>query len=148
MNEGPIPIGEAAKRSGLSVPTLRYYEDIGLLRPAGRRDGGHRIYAVADLRRLKFIAGCRDMGFTIEQIRRLVSVTVDNRPCAEARGVAQAHLATVRTKIAELGRIRRHLEAFVDGCSVAECAGGAASGCGPLVTLARKSPERRSRRRG
>lgn len=64
-----ISIGEAAKRSGVKVPTVRYYEQIGLLPPPSRTGTNRRLYSVADLRRLAFIRHARDLGFNVDSIR-------------------------------------------------------------------------------
>ena len=70
----PLKIGALARQTGTSAPTIRYYEEIGLLRPAGRQAGNQRIYGEADVRSLTFIRRCRDFGFSIDQIRELVAL--------------------------------------------------------------------------
>lgn len=142
-----LSIGQVATRTGLSVPTIRYYEEIGLVQQAGRRDGGHRIYGAGELRRLTFIAHCRDLGFTIEQTRSLLAITIDNRPCADARTIAQTHLLAVDAKIAELREIRRHLDGFVKQCFDA-CAGNSASSCAMIDDLSKQATKRKRRRNG
>jgi len=139
-----LTIGEAAARTGLSVPTIRYYEEIGLVRQVGRRDGGHRFFADESVRRLEFVARCRDLGFTIAQVRQLLAVTLDDGPCAQARSVGERHLRAVDAKIAELSEIRRHLADFVRRCA-ASCADASAASCAPLAGLAarRKTAKRR-----
>ena len=142
-----LSIGQVATRTGLSVPTIRYYEEIGLVRQAGRREGGHRTYGAGELRRLTFIAHCRDLGFTIEQTRSLLAVTIDNRPCADARSIAQTHLLAVDTKIAELKEIRRHLDEFVKQC-FDTCAGSSASRCAMIDDLSKQATKRKRHRNG
>ena len=142
-----LSIGQVATRTGLSVPTIRYYEEIGLVRQAGRREGGHRTYGAGELRRLTFIAHCRDLGFTIEQTRSLLAVTIDNRPCADARSIAQTHLLAVDTKIAELKEIRRHLDGFVKQC-FDTCAGSSASSCAMIDDLSKQATKRKRHRNG
>jgi DNA-binding transcriptional MerR regulator len=137
-----LSIGEASARTGLSVPTIRYYEEIGLVRQAGRSSGGQRYYGPGELDRLSFVARCRDLGFTIEQTRSLIAVTVDNGPCADARDIAQAHLSAVDAKIAELRSIRRHLDSFVKRC-LDQCADGTASGCAMVDELSERAARRR-----
>ncbi|MGF9758313.1 helix-turn-helix domain-containing protein [Microvirga sp. 0TCS3.31] len=118
-----------ADKTGCNVPTIRYYEEIGLLPPARRRPGGHRFYSEADLQRLTFIRRCRDFGFSVEQVRNLVSLSQDpDRDCNETRDLAQAHLDEVRRKLIELRALESSLEAFVGNCTAA-CAGGPASQC-------------------
>jgi len=66
-----LTIGQLAKAAGVTTPTIRYYEEIGLLPPAGRSAAGQRIYVETDLERLTFIRRCRDFGFSIDQVRVL-----------------------------------------------------------------------------
>jgi DNA-binding transcriptional MerR regulator len=132
-----MTIGTIARRTGCSVPTVRYYEEIGLLPAAARKSGGHRVYGDADLHRLLFIRRCRDFGFPVEEVRALIAL-IDNpeRDCAEARDVAQAHLGHVREKLAELKALEKSLVGFVESCTSA-CAGGPAASCTILEDLSR-----------
>ena len=131
-----LSIGAVAKRTGCTVPTVRYYEEIGLLPPADRTDAGQRHYGLATLRRLTFIRRCRDFGFSIDQVRELVSlVDQPDRPCTEVRDIAAIHLAQVRRKLDELKTLEASLDAFVCSCETA-CAGGAAVDCTILEDLA------------
>lgn len=130
-----LKIGELAERTGTNTPTIRYYEDIGLLPRASRAAGGQRRYGEEDTRRLTFIRRCRDFGFPIEQVRSLVALLNDPaRPCRQARDVAQDHLAGVRAKLAELRALERSLAGFVKDCDCA-CVGGAAADCVVLDDL-------------
>ena len=140
MTQAPdsIRIGALAQRTGCSVPTIRYYEQIGLIPAASRRSSGHRVYDAAAVRRLGFIHRCRHFGFTIEQIRALISLAdKEDRNCEEARDVAQANLDGVRAKLAELRTLERSLAEFVEVCT-ASCAGGPVRECTILKDL---SPE-------
>ena len=131
-----MTIGTLATGTRCSVPTIRYYEDIGLLPQASRRAGGHRVYGEADVRRLTFIRRCRDFGFPIGQVRELVALAGSpQRDCTAARDLAQAHLVEVRRKLKELRALERSLKAFVDDCT-AQCAGGPAEACVILEDLA------------
>jgi len=131
-----MTIGALASRTDCSVPTIRYYEDIGLLPKATRRAGGHRVYDEADLRRLTFIRRCRDFGFPIEQIRELVTLASSTkRDCTEARDFASTHLSEVRKKLEELRALERSLQTFVTECT-ARCAGGPAGDCVIIENLA------------
>ncbi len=131
-----LPIGALAEQTGCNVPTIRYYEEIGLLPPAERKANGHRVYSEADLRRLLFIRRCRDFGFPIEQVRALVALTNDGRKdCMEARDVAKAQLDAVRDKIKEMQALERSLSQFVANCNAA-CVGGPARSCVILEDLA------------
>lgn len=120
-------IGVLAKRTGTSVPTIRYYEQIGLLRrPA--RSGGQQIYDHEDVRRLAFVRRCRDFDYSIEEVRSLLALMHGERSCNEARKVAAGHLAGVRRKLAELKALETAIASLVSECD-ASCAGGPASDC-------------------
>lgn len=130
-----LSIGAVANQAGCTVPTIRYYEEIGLLPPAKRTDAGQRNYGEATLRRLIFIRRCRDFGFSIEQVRELVGlVDAPDRPCVEVRDIAATHLAEVRRKLDELRALENSLNAFVCSCDTA-CAGGATVDCSILEDL-------------
>lgn len=136
-----LSIGLVARRTGATVPTVRYYEDIGLLPPAARTGAGKRSYDEATVRRLVFIRRCRDFGFSIEQVRELVGLVDEpDRPCAEVRDIAATHLAQVRQKLAELKALEASLNAFVCSCDTA-CAGGPAVDCTILEDLALPADE-------
>ncbi|MDW9550725.1 helix-turn-helix domain-containing protein [Sinorhizobium meliloti] len=122
-------IGALARDAGVSAPTIRFYEGIGLLPTAQRTPAGQRNYAEADLSRLTFIKQCRDFGFTIDQVRVLLDLSVSKeKDCTETRDIAQAHLDEVRAKLADLRRLETRLEGFVQRCDEA-CAGGAGRDC-------------------
>src|SRR5262249_7711333 len=109
-----MTIGRVAAETGCTVPTIRYYEEIGLLPEANRRMGGHRVYGETDLRRLTFIRRCRDFGFPIEQVREMVAlVESPERDCTAARDLAEGHLIGVRRKLRELRALEKSLKAFV-----------------------------------
>jgi DNA-binding transcriptional MerR regulator len=131
-----LSIGIVARRAGATVPTIRYYEEIGLLPPAARTAAGQRSYGEAAVRRLVFIRRCRDFGFSLEHVRELVGL-IDHpeRPCTQARDVAAGHLAALRVKLAELRSLEASLAAFVCSCET-ECAGGPAADCAILEDLA------------
>jgi DNA-binding transcriptional MerR regulator len=122
-------IGAVARMTGSNVPTIRYYEEIGLLPEPQRAASGQRVYAEADVERLTFIKRCRQFGFSIDQTRSLVSlVQSPSRNCLEARDLAETHLNDIRSKVAELQQLERSLAVFVDSCNE-QCAGGPASDC-------------------
>lgn len=131
-----LKIGALAERTGTSTPTVRYYEEIGLLPRARRREGGQRSYGDDDVKRLTFIRRCRDFGFSIEQVRSLVALMQDRkRSCIEARDMAQSHLDVVRIKLEELKALERTIASFVKSCD-ASCAGGPGPDCVILGDLA------------
>ena len=132
-------IGALAKAAGVTAPTVRYYEEIGLLPAARRTSGGQRNYQQADLDRVTFIKQCRDFGFGIDQVRILLALSISaKRDCAETRDIAQAHLIDVRRKIVELHALERRLEGFVENCNAA-CVGGPAQDCAIFKDIACRS---------
>jgi MerR family transcriptional regulator, copper efflux regulator len=130
-----LKIGALAKRTGTTPPTIRYYEEIGLLPRPSRQDGGQRTYGDADLRRLTFVRRCREFGFSIDQVRALIALAQDRRrSCLEARYLAHEHLTAVREKLKELRALERSIAGFVESCDSA-CAGGAGPDCAILDDL-------------
>src|SRR5688500_976998 len=112
-----ITIGEAARQSGVKVPTIRYYEGIGLLPQPSRSEGNQRSYEPSDLRRLTFIRHARELGFEVEAIRTLLSLQ-DNplQSCASADAIARARLVDVEQRIRSLNALKAELEIMVEGC--------------------------------
>jgi DNA-binding transcriptional MerR regulator len=132
-----LKIGALAERTGTNAPTIRYYEEIGLLRSADRQAGGQRVYGDADVKRLTFIRRCREFGFSINQVRSLVALVQDPRSsCMHARDLAQGHLAAIRAKLTQLKALERSITAFVVNCD-ASCAGGPGPDCVILDCLSR-----------
>lgn len=129
MSQPHLTIGVLSAQTGANVPTIRYYEQIGLLPRPERAANGHRYYRDADLKRLTFIKRCRDFGFPIEQVRALVSLFEDgDRSCVEVRDMAQEHLNTVRMKQEELRQLEVTLVTFVESCTEA-CSTGTTRNC-------------------
>jgi Cu(I)-responsive transcriptional regulator len=113
---GAMNISDAAAETGLPPKTIRYYEDIGLLRPA-RRDNGYRAYGGGDIHRLRFLQRARSLGFSVEDCRTLLSLYSDhNRASSEVKAIAARHLDSIRRKIAELRSLERTLGALVEAC--------------------------------
>lgn len=124
-----LTIGALSLQTHCNIPTIRYYEQIGLLPRPNRESNGHRYYREPDLRRLTFIKRCRDFGFPIEQVRELASLYEDGeRDCIEVREAAQLHLEQVRAKIAEMRQLETALAEFVCSCDAA-CVGGPTKDC-------------------
>lgn len=110
-------IGKAAQRSGLTAKMIRYYESIGLLSPAGRSDNGYRHYSEDDLHRLAFIRRSRDLGFSLEEVGRLLALWQDrHRASAEVKALASSHVEALNRKIEELSSLRDTLQVLVDHC--------------------------------
>lgn len=117
MSHG-IAIGKVSEATGVKVPTIRYYEQIGLLPAPPRTDGNRRSYDRKDAERLMFIRHSRELGFEIDQIRTLLDL--QDRPeqsCADADTIARARLVEVKEKIASLRALEAELERMVEGCS-------------------------------
>lgn len=132
-----MKIGELSSRASTSVPTIRYYEEIGLLPKAARADGGHRRYDDTDVERLTFIRRCRDFGFSIEHVRALVTLVKDRKvSCIAARDIAQTHLESVRAKLVELNELEQTISNFVTNCN-ATCLGGSGPECVIMEELQR-----------
>jgi DNA-binding transcriptional MerR regulator len=127
-----VSIGEAAARSNVKVPTIRYYEQIGLLPIPSRTDGNRRFYAEDDLRRLAFIKHSRELGFEVDTIRTLLSLQDrPDQPCAAADAIAKSHLIEVEQRIARLQRLQKELQRMVK-----TCASGTVGDCRVIETLA------------
>ncbi|MGJ0622229.1 MAG: MerR family transcriptional regulator [Methylocystis sp.] len=126
-----ITIGELAKSTGCKAETIRYYERIGLLPSAQRTRSGYRAYGSEDVDRLRFIRKSRELGFSLDAIRNLLSLAHDpNRDCAAADRLCSAHLNEVRGKIAALRRLEREL-----GRMVEQCRGGRIADCRVIEAL-------------
>lgn len=112
-----LSIGELARQTGVKVPTIRYYEQMGLLEAAERTEGNQRRYEPSDRDRLAFIKHARDLGFTIEAIHELLDLSGHpERPCTHADEIAARQLDIVRDKIARLRGLEQELDRMVSLC--------------------------------
>lgn len=118
-------IGAASHASGVSAKMIRYYEDVGLVPPAARRDSGYRDYDDEAIHRLRFIARARELGFSMARIRTLLRLWSDrNRPSREVKALALAHISELE---ADIGRMQallstlRHLAGACDGDGRPHC---------------------------
>ncbi len=110
-------IGDVAQRTGLPAKTIRYYEEIGLIKPA-RDPNGYRAFTPADLHQLAFLGRARALGFTIEDCRRLLALWQDRgRASADVRALAKDHLAAIDAKIEDLSAMRATLADLVTACA-------------------------------
>ena len=110
-------IAEVSDRTGLPAKTIRYYEEIGLIRP-DRRDNGYRDFAESHLHKLAFLGRARGLGFSIEECRALMALYEDRgRASADVKAIAQQHLTAIDAKIAELQGMRETLAHLVDCCA-------------------------------
>ncbi|MNO72875.1 HTH-type transcriptional regulator HmrR [compost metagenome] len=125
-------IGQAARRSGLSTKMIRYYESIGLLKPATRSDSGYRLYQTQDLHSLAFIKRSRDLGFSLEEVGKLLTLWQDRqRASADVKALAMQHIDELNRRIEELVGLRDTL-----GELVAHCQGDDRPDCPILKDLA------------
>jgi DNA-binding transcriptional MerR regulator len=114
---GPLSIGDLAKATGTKVVTVRYYEQAGLLSKPQRTAGNYRSYGESDLRRLRFIRRCRNLGFTLHQVRELLRLSAkDDEPCTEVNHITATHLAEIERKIADLSRLAAELRRINNCC--------------------------------
>jgi len=110
-------IGDVARRTGLPAKTIRYYEQIGLVRP-GRDTNGYRRFIENDVHKLGFLGRARSLGFSIEDCRGLLALYEDeSRASADVKRIAAAHLARIDAKIAELEAMRATLADLIDACA-------------------------------
>lgn len=123
-----LTIGRAARAAGCTVPTVRYYEEIGLLPAVNRTASGHRLYTRATVEQLKLIRRCRDFGMTIKDIIALIAVSTSPAECDAALALINEHRANLRDRIAELKSLERALAVMAARCADT-CVGGAASCC-------------------
>jgi MerR family copper efflux transcriptional regulator len=110
-------IGAAARASGVSAKTIRYYEAAGLIAAANRSASGYRVYTEANVIMLRFIKRARDLGFSIERIRRLVDLWHDkSRASADVKRLALDHIANITAKIAAMSAMRDTVQELADAC--------------------------------
>ena len=125
----PFTIGQAAGQSGCSPPTIRYYEEIGLLPDIGRTPKGRRAYSWPQVHRLKFIRRARDLGIPVEQVRTLLGVSDgDQTACGDAGLLLRVHIETLRRRRAELEGFEQVLEQMAQRCD-STCATDTAASC-------------------
>ncbi len=112
-----LTIGDLSKKTGVKVPTIRYYEQAGLLSHSERSEGNQRRYSRSERERLSFIKHARELGLTIDAIRELIDLsTHPEKPCAQADRIAAEQLAAVREKIARLKKLEAELERISSHC--------------------------------
>ena len=124
-------IGQLSRRTGCKVPTIRYYEQIGLLPEPRRSPGNQRIYGSDHLTRLTFIRQCRELGFSQPAVRDLLQFAEHpDRSCDAVTRIARVHLEDVDRRIARLSSLRREL-----GRMVGSCSGGRVASCKIIEAL-------------
>lgn len=124
-------IGQLSKRTGVKIPTIRYYEQMGLIDAPERSEGNQRRYTKEGLSRLSFIRHSRDLGFSVEDIRGLLELSQHpEKPCRDAHSIAAQHLQDVQSRIAKLRRLERELKRII------KCDAGNVATCAVIETLA------------
>jgi len=112
-----FPIGELSRQTDVKVPTIRYYEQIGLLPEAPRSEGNRRLYGKTEVERLRFIRHSRELGFEIEDIRELLGMAAQPQSsCHQVDSIAQNHLKEIERRIASLTALKSELRRMVEEC--------------------------------
>lgn len=126
-----MQIGELARAADCRVVTIRYYERVGILPVPARAENNYRMYGAPHLRRLRFVRRTRELGFSLDEVRTLLTlIDSGGYTCEDIQRVAQRHLDEVRTRLRDLQR----MEATLAGL-VGQCSGGATPDCSLLETL-------------
>lgn len=129
-----FPIGLFSRQAGVKIETIRYYERMGLLAKPPRTSGGYRLYRPDDIERLAFIRRARDLGFSLQEIARLLGLADGkSRSCRRVRDLAAEHLSDVQRKLADLHRMEAVLSDLIEAC-----ADGALPACPLLRALGRE----------
>lgn len=120
-----LPIGELARRTGVKIPTIRYYEQIGLLSEPPRTEGKQRRYGAAEVRRLNFIRHARELAFDVDDIRQLLALAdTPQSSCHHVDSLALRHIGEIEERIRRLDALRVELQRMVDECGhgrIADC---------------------------
>lgn len=112
-----FPIGELSRQTAVKVPTIRYYEQIGLLPEAPRTEGNRRLYGQSEVGRLNFIRHSRELGFEIDDIRELLAMAAQPQSsCHQVDSIANNHLIEIDRRIASLTALKAELSRMVDEC--------------------------------
>jgi len=110
-------IGKAARQSGVSAANIRFYEKQQLLSPQGRGDNSYRLYSDGDVHQLRFIRLCRAMDMSLDEVRTLLGLDLNNKTdCAAARDALDGHLGHVRKRLSELKALEKDLKALRNRC--------------------------------
>jgi MerR family mercuric resistance operon transcriptional regulator len=124
-------IGEMSRRTGVNIETIRYYERVGVMPRPKRNAGGHRLYDKSQLNRLAFIKHSRDLGFSLKQVRTLLTLVGSGEmTCSDVHALTVEHLTDVKSKIADLRKLEHALKDLAAQCSL-----GNVSDCPIVETL-------------
>ena len=139
MNQGTLQIGEVARRAGVNIRTLHYYEGRGLLPNPRRSPSNYRLYTEDAVRRVRFVKHAQELGFTLEEIKELLALRIDSRAtCANVRARTEDKIHAIEGKVKALHAMRRALERLAAACS----GGGSVSDCPILEALDREEKKR------
>jgi DNA-binding transcriptional MerR regulator len=120
-----IAIGDLARQAGVKIPTIRYYESIGLLPSAPRTESNRRQYDGQAVKRLKFIRHARELGFEVDAIRELLGLAEQpQRSCAKVDALAREHLQAITSRIERLTALKAEVENMIKACAkgrIAKC---------------------------
>lgn len=120
-----LTIGNLAEQTNCKIQTIRFYEQIGLLKPPARTEGNQRRYGTDSVKRLQFIRHARDMGFDVDDIRELLRLSAHpEENCQSAEEIARRHLSSVRDRIKKLRKLEKELARVTENCTcqkIAEC---------------------------
>jgi len=112
----PMKIGELSKKTDVSIDTIRYYEQRGLIPPAARTASGYRQYSIEDVSRLNFIVQGKSLGFTLEEIGQLLAMSSGGRSCSQLKAVAHAKADEIEVRIQKLAHMRQTLLTLAEQC--------------------------------
>lgn len=119
----PLMIGQLARETSTKITTVRFYESIGLLRPAPRTASGRRTYDASDVERLRFIRNGRRLGFSVDEVRSLMGLAENpDQDCGIASAIATQHLKNVEARLAQLNMLRDQLAVLSQSCTKARMA--------------------------
>lgn len=120
-----MTIGDLSRETGVKVPTIRYYEGIGLMPAPPRSEGNRRLYGAKAVDRLRFIRHARELGFEVEAIRELLDLAEQpQRSCAKVDALAREHLRTITSRIERLTALKTEVEHMIKACAkgrIAKC---------------------------
>jgi len=121
MPKNQFSIGEIAQKARCKVETVHYYEKSGLMPKPPRTSGGHRIYQLKDIKRLHFIRRCRELGFSIAQIKELLKfIDEPNHYCGEVKTMTMIQVTEIQQKIKDLERLKKALNQMMGECKGAD----------------------------
>lgn len=113
-----LSIGKVSIHTGCHIETIRFYEKEGLLPKPERTEGGHRLYSDTQVKRLVFIRRCRELGFSMEEIRQLLSIVdADLVSCKKVKAITESHIQDIRLKIKDLKKMEKTLTELSNQCS-------------------------------